>query len=250
MPFMSRFPAAGPSAGRWLALAGLGGAVLTGIGDVFQLGRPCSGADFDQAAGLIPPNIDVEERWRSLWNGAVLPRRRIQVGTLIGLVGIGLSGFATQAVTRAIHPGALRNMASASAAAATLSGAIAHFSCGKVILAYKQASATRIEPTVGGQPSPPTSLLAVGAVGSLSALAIFSIDQAAAGLLGRSAAPILSTLVTPFPFVAATLLTFGFLPAPIGGYARPASISIGLMTYWAIAAASAKRRTKSAHLTS
>jgi hypothetical protein len=109
-----------------------------------------------------------------------------------------------------------------------------------VILAYKHASATRIEPTVGGQPSPPTSLLAVGAVGSLSALAIFSIDQAAAGLLGRSAAPILSTLVTPFPFVAATLLTFGFLPAPIGGYARPASISIGLMTYWAIAAASAK----------
>jgi hypothetical protein len=36
-------------------------------------------------------------------------------------------------------------------------------------------------------------------------------------------------------------LTFGFLPAPIGGYARPASISIGLMMHWAVTAASAER---------
>jgi hypothetical protein len=250
VPFMSRFPAAGPSAGRWLALAGLGGAVLTGIGDVLQLGRPCSGADFDQAAGLIPPNIDVEERWAVLveWRSppaaphpgrdAHRPRRHRSVGVR------DTSGHSSDpSGSPSQHGISFRRCP-------TLSGAIAHFSCRKMILAYKQASATRIEPTVGGQPSPPTSLLAVGAVGSLSALAIFSIDQAAAGLLGRSAAPILSTLVTPFPFVAATLLTFGFLPAPIGGYARPASISIGLMTYWAIAAASAKRRTKSAHLTS
>jgi hypothetical protein len=240
---MSRFPAArGRSGGRWQTLAGLGGAVLTGIGDVLQLGRPCSGADFDQAAGLVPPHINVEERWRSLWNGAVLPRRRIQVGTLTGLVGIGLLAFGTQAVTRVIHPGALRKVASASAAAATLSGAITHLSTGKVILAYQQASAAGVESTAGRQPSPPSaSLLAVSAVGSLSALAVFSIDLAAAGLLGRSAAPILWTLVTPFPCVVATLLTFGFLPAPIGGYARPASISIGLMMHWAVTAATAER---------
>ena len=224
-----------------LALAGLGGAVLTGVGDVLQLGRPCSGSDFDQAAGLVPPHIEVEERWRSLWNGAVLPRRRIQVGTLTGLIGIGLSGFGTQAVTRAIHPGALRWIASASAAAATLLGAITHFSTGKVILAYKQASATGVEATAGPQRSPSASLLAVSAVGSLSALAVFSIDLAAAALLGRSAAPIVWKLVSPLPCVAATLLTFGFLPAPIGGYARPASISIGSIAYWAAIAASAER---------
>ena len=85
------------------------------------------------------------------------------------------------------------------------------------------------------------SLLAVSAVGSLSALAVFSIDLAAAALLGRSAAPIVWKLVSPLPCVAATLLTFGFLPAPIGGYARPASISIGSIAYWAAIAASAER---------
>jgi hypothetical protein len=120
-------------------------------------------------------------------------------------------------------------------------GAITHFSTGKVILAYKQASATGVEATAGPQRSPSASLLAVSAVGSLSALAVFSIDLAAAALLGRSAAPIVWKLVSPLPCVAATLLTFGFLPAPIGGYARPASISIGSIAYWAAIAASAER---------
>jgi hypothetical protein len=73
--------------------AGLGGAVLTGIGDMLQLGRPGSGQSSIRLQGLVPPHINVEERWRSLWNGVVLPRRRIQVETLTGLVGIGLSGF-------------------------------------------------------------------------------------------------------------------------------------------------------------
>jgi hypothetical protein len=39
--------------------------------------------------------------------------------------------------------------------------------------------------------------------------------------------------------VVATLLTFGALPAPIGGYARPASMSIGLAASFAAAAAAA-----------
>ena len=39
----------------------------------------------------------------------------------------------------------------------------------------------------------------------------------------------------------ATLLTFGKLPAPVGGYARPASISIGLMVFFVLVAASAER---------
>jgi hypothetical protein len=36
-----------------------------------------------------------------------------------------------------------------------------------------------------------------------------------------------------------TLLSFGALPAPVGGYARPASMSIGLMAYFLSAAATA-----------
>jgi hypothetical protein len=47
--------------------------------------------------------------------------------------------------------------------------------------------------------------------------------------------------VTPFPAVLATLLTFGFLPAPVGGYARPASISLGLLAYFGIAAIAGPR---------
>ena len=42
--------------------------------------------------------------------------------------------------------------------------------------------------------------------------------------------------MTPFPCVLATLATFGMLPAPIGGYLRPASMSIGLAVYFAVSA--------------
>jgi len=217
--------------------------VLTGIGDVLILGRPSSGADFDQAAGVVPPHIDVEKRWLSLWNGAVLSSRRIHVGTISGLVGIGLlEWLSMRGISRAIQPGMQRNVAAASAHAFALSGVLTHLSCGGVILAYKKALAREIESPVGAWTAPRsvTSLLAVSAIASLGALAVFSANQTVAALLRRSTAPILWSAVTPFPCVLATLLTFGTLPAPVGGYARPASISIGLLVYFAVATASAE----------
>jgi hypothetical protein len=86
-----------------------------------------------------------------------------------------------------------------------------------------------------------TRLLTISAAASLSALAIFSASLTVEALGRRNSAPAWWSAVTPLPCVMATLLTFGVLPAPVGGYARPASISIGLMTYWAITAASGQR---------
>lgn len=232
---------AGGSGRRALALIGLGGAVLSGIGDLLILGRPSSGPAFDRGSGVIPPHIDADPRWRSLWNGATLAPRRIHVGTLTGLVGIGLlQWLGMRGIARAIRPGGLRRLAAASATAFAVSGVLTHLSCGTVILAYRRASETEVGLTDDPQPSPrsATTLLAVSAAGALSALAVFSGSQIVAALRRGSTAPTLSAIVTPFPCVMSTLLTFGALPAPIGGYARPASMSIGLMVYFAVTAAS------------
>jgi hypothetical protein len=240
---MTRSTAASGRMGRrGLALVGLSGAILTAVGDVLILGRSCSGAEFDQAAGVIPPHIDATHRWRSLWNGASFSPGRIQVGTVSGLIGIGvLQWLSMHGIGRAIRPGPLRNLAEASAAAFAVSGVLTHLSCGMVILAYQQA-ATDVASTAGARPSPPsaTRLFGISAVGSLGALALFSSSLMIAALRRRLNAPIVWSMVTPFPCVLTTLLTFGALPAPVGGYLRPASISTGLLTFFAVAAATAE----------
>ena len=107
------------------ALIGLAGAILTGIGDVLILGRPSSGSDFDQAAGIVPPHIDADHRWRSMWNGAVLSPGRVHLGTISGLVGIGLlEWLSLRGISRAIHPGTHRRVAEGSATAFAAVGII------------------------------------------------------------------------------------------------------------------------------
>lgn len=227
---------------RRSALVGLSGAVLAGVGDLLILGRPSSGADFDRAAGVVPPHIAVDQRWRSLWNGVPLSRGRIRAGTVVGLVGIALvDAVGLRSAGRALDPGALRRVAVASAVAFGVSGAVTHLSCGGVILAYKNALLSGDKPEVRARPVPRllTLALGAGAVGSLASLAVFSADLTAARLLASGTDPDWSLAVTPFPFVLLTLLTFGRLPAPVGGLLRPASISAGLTAYFAIAAAAA-----------
>jgi hypothetical protein len=238
-------PAARRSSRRAHALIGLGGALLTVLGDVLILGRPCSGADFDQAVGQVPRHIDADPTWRSLWNGASLASRRIHAGTLVGVVGIvPLQWLSMRGIARSIRPGKLRSLAAASATAFAVAGGATHLCCGAVILAYREASRTDVDPTGGTRPSPRsfTGMLAVSAAGSLTALALYSGSLAVAALRGRSTAPTLSSVITPFPCVMSTLLTFGALPAPLGGYLRPASISTGLTVSFAAAAASAATR--------
>jgi len=220
--------------------------VLTGIGYVLILARASSGRDFDQAAGIVPPHIDADNRWRSMWNGAVLSPRRIHLGTISGLVGIGLlERLSLRGISRTIHPGRHGRLAAGSATAFALSGMLTHLACGMVILAYRKALATEAEPTGEARPSPRsvTGLLGVSAVGSLGSLAVFSVNQVMAALRGRTDAPLVSSVVTPLPCVMATLGTFGALPAPIGGYARPASISAGLLVYFAVTAAAEHRKS-------
>lgn len=77
--------------------------------------------------------------------------------------------------------------------------------------------------------------------GALTALAVFSGSLTVAARRRQSHATTSRVVVTPLPCVLATLLTFGVLPAPVGGWARPASLSIGLMVYFAVTAASAER---------
>lgn len=231
----------GPERGP--ALAGLAGALVAAVGDVLILGRASSGADFDRAAGVVPPHIAVDKRWRSMWNGVVLSKRRIQAGTLVGLAGIGVVEWVgLRGVGGGIEPGVLRNVAVASAVAFGVSGALTHLSCGALVLAYKNALLHGDDPKLRAQPAPRalTRVLAGSAVGTLLALATFSADVAAARLTGRSSAPAWSGAVTPLPCVLLTLLTFGRLPAPIGGYLRPASISVGLAAYFAVAASTAR----------
>lgn len=226
---------------RGKALIGLAGAVLTGIGDVAILGRSSSGKDFDRAAGVIPPHIDADPRWRSLWNGATLAPRRIHAGTVSGLIGVGLlQWLGLDGIGRAMSPGVHRHLATASATAFAVSGVLTHVCCGTVIQAYRRAAVTESQPADGTQPSPRsvTTLLAMSAVGALGALAVFSSNLAVEKLRRPGPAPSLLAVVTPFPCVMAALLTFGVLPAPVAGYVRPASMSIGLLVYFAVTAAS------------
>src|SRR5829696_3557847 len=230
-----------PAGRRSLALVGLTGALLSGIGDVLLLGRPSSGRDFDQATGMVPSHIDADNKWRSMWNGAALPAPRIHAGTFIGHVGIGLvQWLAMRGICQTIHAGPERSIAAASATAFAVSGVLTHQCCATVILAYKRAMQEDVESNNSARRSPRsgTRLLGVSAAGSLGALAVFSASLAVTALRRRDSAPAWWSAVAPFPCVMGTLLTFGALPAPVGGYARPASISIGLMTYYAITAAS------------
>lgn len=228
---------------RASALLGLAGAVLSGVGDVLILGRRASGVDFDQAAGVIPAHVEADDPWRSLWNGVSFSSRRIHVGTMIGLVGIGCLQWAgLRGVSRALPPGGLRRAAGSAATAFAVSGVLTHLCCGRVILAYQQASRPPVEPAPLPHASPPapTTLLAVSAAGALAALAVFSGCLAGAALR-RGPTPRWWAAVTPFAGVVSTLSTFGRLPFPVGGYARPASMSIGLLIFFAVVAATAGR---------
>jgi hypothetical protein len=224
---------------RMAAMLGLAGAVLSGIGDVLILGRGCSGREFDDATGRIPPNIDDDPRWRSLWNGASFVPRRLQVGTVTGVVGIGVLQWAgLQAAARSLPPGRLQRLAGVSAAGFAVSGILTHLGCGRVILAYRQATEDAAEVPDRRQSSPRsvTTMVAVSALGALGALAAFSGAVIGATVREPGSAPKMRAVATPFPCVLATLLTFGALPAPVGGYARPASMSIGLAVSFAVSA--------------
>ena len=230
---------------REYALIGLGGAVLSGIGDVLILGRSCSGHDFDHATGVVPAHLVPQRRWRSLFNGATLDRDRVQVGTLVGVIGIGvLQQLGLRGIASTIRPPVQRRLATVAAAGFAVTGAAAHLCCGSVILAYQRASQTQVEPHPSPRPSPrsATALLAVSATGALTSLAVFSGSQTVASLRRQSNAPTSTMVVTPLLCVVSTLLTFGVLPAPVGGWARPASMSIGLVAYFAVTAVSAERR--------
>ncbi len=231
---------------REYALIGLSGAVLSGIGDVLILGRSCSGHDFDHATGVVPAHLVPQRRWRSLFNGATLDRQRIQVGSLVGVVGIGvLQQLGLRGIASTIRPPVPRRLATVAAAGFAVTGAAAHLCCGSVILAYQRASETQVElPPHSSRPSPrsATALLAVSATGALTSLAVFSSSQTVASLRRQSNAPTSTMVVTPLLCVVSTLLTFGVLPAPVGGWARPASMSIGLVAYFAVTAASAESR--------
>jgi hypothetical protein len=225
------------SAGRGQVLAGLVGSALAAVGDVLILGRPSSGAEFDRGAGVVPANGEVVERWRSLWNGAIHSRGRVHAGTVVGVVGIGLlTGTGLRGVAQAIDPGPLRQVAVASVAGFAASGVATHVCCGAVILAYRRARGTASEGAVTRAPAAATGLLAVSAVGTLGSLAALSGAHTFSGLFRRGGEPTVPEILTPFACVLATLLTFGRLPAPVGGYARPASISLGLLAYFSVTA--------------
>lgn len=241
-PMADSTPVREPRSLRQLALIGLAGSILSGIGDVLILGRPCSGREFDRAAGMVPRHIDADNRWRSLWNGAAFPVHRIRAGAVTGFVGIGLlQRLAMRGISRAIPLSPERTVAATSATAFALSGVITHHYCASVILAYQQAARAPLQADEKARRAPPsgTRPLAVSAAASLIALALFSASLTVAALRRRASTPPAWSTVTPFPCVMATLLTFGTLPAPVGGYARPASISIGLTAYFAVTAASA-----------
>lgn len=229
------------SAGRrGPALLGLAGALLSAAGDVLILGRSCSGREFDQAAGRVPSHVDVDtdDRWRSLWNGAALPAGRLRAGALIGCAGIGLlQGPALRGISRTLPVGRERQVAGLAAGVFAVSGVLTHQCCTTVVQAYQRAG-------VQGPGSPPvprrpprscSRLLGVSAVASLASLAAFSAGLAVAAVRGGAPARWRSA-VTPFPCVLAALLTTGALPAPVGGYLRPASISAGLVAYFAVTA--------------
>ena len=179
-----------------------------------------------------------------MFNGATLPGHRIHLGTLVGVVGIGvLQQQGLRGIAATIRPDGPRRFAVVSATGFAVTGAAAHLCCGSVILTYKRAVEAEAEPHRTPRPSPrsATGLLAVSATGALTALTIFSGSQTVAALRRQSAAPTSTMAVTPLLCVVSTLLTFGALPAPVGGWARPASMSVGLAVYFAVIAASADR---------
>ena len=233
--------AAGGCRGR--TAGGLAGALLAAVGDVAILARPVSGRDFDRANGLVPPPL-ADERWRSLWNGVELSGSRIRVGTATGLVGIGLlSGCALAGAARGLPAGPQRVVGTVSVAVFAVAGGLTHYCCGAGVLARQAIRAGEWEgearsPDVAPDLAPdrPRGLLTASAVATLAALAVLSLDLTLAahrrGHDWRRQAG-----VTPFPWVLASLATTGRLPAPVGGFLRPASISCGLLVALALAAA-------------
>lgn len=203
----------------------LAGAALAVAGDILILGRAVSGPDFDSAVGVLPSDLAEGDRWRSLGNGVVHSPSRVRAGTVTGVLGIGLlSATGLLSTARTIAPGRLRSMAYAAAATFAVAGTATHVACGSTITAHRLSS-------VGPGPAP-NRLLMLSAAGSLLSLATLSGALTAAGLRGLRPAPTRWSLVGPFPPVALALLTFGHLPRPLGGYARPASISLGLLAYF------------------
>ncbi len=171
------------------------------------------------------------------------PAASRHVGTWTGVLGIGLLQWVgMRGAIRAVRPGGLRRFAEAAAAAFAVSGVSTHLCCAAVISAYRRAAETGVEPSVGPRPAPrsATTLLAVSAVGALSSLAALSCSMIV-DALRRGPAPMPGTVVTPFPYVLAALLTFGQLPAPVAGFVRPASMSVGLMVFFALAAATTEQ---------
>lgn len=236
---------AGPAGERDLALLGLTGALLSAVGDVLILGRSCSGREFDRATGMVPPHVDADDRWRSLWNGAQLPVRRLHAGALVGDVGIGLlQGLALRGLSRTLPAGPERRVAAAAASTFAVSGVLTHQCCAGVVLAHRRTrhEAPGSRAGSGRAPRGGTRLLAVSTAASLGSLAAFSASLTVSALRRRQPGPAWRSAVTPFPPVLAALLTFGALPAPVGGYARPASISIGLIAFFAVAAMSGESR--------
>lgn len=207
------------------------GAALAVAGDVLILGRAASGADFDRAVGVVTPAEGDGDRWRSLWNGVAHSPVRIRAGTVTGVLGIGLlTATGLGGAAREIDPGPLRSTTIAAAAAFAVSGVATHVACGSVITVHQQARAG-----TGRSTRPLTRLLAVSAAGSLLSLATVSAGLTVAAARGRRPVPTRWSWLGPFPPVLVNLLTFGHLPGPFGGYARPASISLGLLAYFSSA---------------
>ena len=152
-----------------------------------------------------------------------------------------LQGPALRGLARTLPAGRARSGATASAWVFAVAGVLTHQCCASLVLAHQRAVATAgltaVPPRV---PRTLTTLLAASAAGSLAALAGSSAATTVAGpgSLGdrtRRAAG------TPFPWVLAALLTSSALPAPVGGYVRPASISSGLLASFALTALAARR---------
>lgn len=219
---------AAPPAGRTALVVGLAGSALAAVGDLLILGRPVSGRDFDRATGLVPEDLTSGDRWRSLWNGVPLAAGRIRLGTLIGIGGVGLlAAGGLGGAARALPSGPLHDLAVASVAVFAVAGASTHHRCAAGVLTRRQLGAgERSEDH--DRPRPPEGLLAVSAAATLGSLAVLSLVLTEA--TRRSGAGWWrAALRTPFPWVAAALATTGRLPAPVGGFLRPASISCGLL---------------------
>ena len=209
-------------------MVGLAGGALAAAGDVLILGRPVSGRDVDRATGLVPAYLAAGDRWRSLWNGVPLSTVRIRLGTLVGIGGIGLlAAGGLGGAARAVPPGPLHDVAVASVAVFAVAGASTHHRCAAGVLARRRLGAGEGSED-HDRAGLPDGLLAISAAATLGSLAVLSLVLTEAA---RRTGPgwWWEALRTPFPWVAAALATFGRLPAPVGGWLRPASISSGLL---------------------